>query len=56
MPQKEKIMTYSISETQPVREFRYHKHWLPIPDGWELASDLLDTHHGRHAIIIRRKK
>lgn len=56
MQQKEKTTTCLILESQPVDEYRYHKHWLPVPDGWELASDLLDTHHGRHAIIIRRKK
>ncbi len=37
-------------------EFKYHKKDQPIPEGWELAHDLQDCHHGRHAIIIKQIK
>lgn len=54
MPQRKRTTTYSILENQPVREFRYHKHGKPIPDGWRLVSDLGDTHHGYYAVLIER--
>ena len=39
-----------------IAEYRYHKLGKPIPEGWEIAHNLQDCHHGRHAVLIRKKK
>ena len=37
-----------------ITTYKYLKHGQPIPKGWRLASKLEDTHHGKHAILIKR--
>jgi uncharacterized protein YbdZ (MbtH family) len=33
---------------------RYWPKDEPIPEGWELVSDLSGTHHGEYAVLIRQ--
>jgi len=35
-------------------EYRYWPVSKSIPEGWELAHDLQDCHHGKYSVIIRR--
>ena len=35
---------------------RYWHKARPIPDGWEVADDMADCHHGEYAIILRQTK
>lgn len=36
-------------------EFRYLRHGQKMPDGYELADDLQNTHHGHFAVLIVEK-
>ena len=33
---------------------RYWPKQEPIPDGWQLVSDLAGTHHGNYSVLIRK--
>jgi hypothetical protein len=35
---------------------RYWPNGKPIPEGWELANAMDDTHHGQYARLIREQK
>ena len=39
---------------QVIEWFRYLKCSEPVPEGWEVADDLSGTHHGAHAVLIRK--
>lgn len=40
---------------QSDEEYQYLPHGKPIPEGWELANNLQNTHHGHHAVLIKKK-
>ena len=35
-----------------VTTVRWLRHGQPVPDGWRLADQRLDTHHNAHAVLI----
>jgi hypothetical protein len=34
---------------------RYWPNSKAIPEGWELASEMDETHHGQYSVLIREK-
>ncbi len=39
-----------------VQILRYLPHGKPVPAGWEIVNTMEGTHHGWHAVIIRKKQ
>ena len=37
-----------------IRVFQWLVHGQPIPDGWKLADQRMDTHHNDHAVLIEQ--
>jgi len=36
-------------------EYKYLRHGEPLPEGWQYAAKLDDTHHGMYARLIKRE-
>jgi len=36
-------------------EYKYLRHGEPLPEGWQYAARLDDTHHGIYARLIKRE-